>query len=981
LVTTSAASFTLIHQEKNTTVEPMSSPATGSTKQSLFALPARAIRAEREELQSARSEIIFFGGEQIGSMAGFFYYRFEVSEDLYLRPVDRVSCTLNQLQPVTIEGRVVSLENQFVVIALPMDFGPILPEIKCTWSYDDHLPAVAELLDRARSSHPVASVLFSPGVSDNAQTSPPGPAVVPEAPAEETAVLPQILRNRVSYLWGPARSGKTGTLALVAVSYLQAGKSVLLVAPTASQTDQLLLKTLTLAKEAGIDLAGSATKVGLPADPSVAALAPFSLENEVETKRSDKKKQLEERVALLRSYWKTKIHQYLHHDFYTRLNDLRERTNESRKQLDKVRDEITALKDTITRAQNASMIAKLKKGFSKDEITAAKKQLGEKQLLMKRMQPVQQALTTELMRLESQTPIESGELTEYLVAVKRLGELGGIDKVTEEVDSLSAVDDTALVSSKRCVASTVTWFFSDQRVRERDFDLVLVDDAERVAPAYLAALSVKANESMVLAGDPFQPGPESFSKGDLAEAWLQQDAFLKAAQTDQLNQLPEWTLRNPKWCFRLMTHVAASPKLARFMSAFFFDNELQVHERPGTAGTIVFLDTSEAKSACKQYLGKKSLIPFNEVQTKRTLEVVKHVLVRTQRRASDIGIVIPFQGTTLYTKLQLRLLGIRNVEVGTPAGYFGWRKKVIIFDLTMAGVDYTMRYLDDRKVGEHRLARFLNSVLSCVEEDLYVLADINHFKAVYRDRLITKFLLLLQAQSSAAPKFSLSAKTFDDMSWDVREKLLISGAGGAAAGEKRRSAAPLGQQDVELDVRMKMMAKLQPQQVFTSRDFDQEIYLAAHRVLGLRKDANLLSQYLGGDLLFRYSLGSELAAARLPLDGCHNEDEFRKTMERWNLLIYEMSGAGETDLSFFAKQTSEARVRWDINNLRAYYSSAMETVVEESKYRIAASVSKIFQECLGKNQPATPIEWSTAYLNFLGRIEAYLTWISMQLRQ
>jgi hypothetical protein len=179
---------------------------------------------------------------------------------------------------------------------------------------------------------------------------------------------------------------------------------------------------------------------------------------------------------------------------------------------------------------------------------------------------------------------------------------------------------------------------------------------------------------------------------------------------------------------------------------------------------------------------------------------------------------------------------------------------------------------------------------------------------------------------------------------------------------------------------MKMMAKLQPQQVFTGRDFDQEIYRAAQRVLGLRKDANLLSQYLGGDLLFRYSLGTELAAVRLPLDGCHNEDEFRKTMERWNLLLYEMSGAGRTDLTFFAKQTPEARVRWEINNLRAYYSSAMEAVVEESKHRIATSVSKLFQECLGKSQPANPIEWSTAYINFLGKMEAYLTWISEQLR-
>jgi len=301
----------------------------------------------------------------------------------------------------------------------------------------------------------------------------------------------------------------------------------------------------------------------------------------------------------------------------------------------------------------------------------------------------------------------------------------------------------------------------------------------------------------------------------------------------------------------------------------------------------------------------------------------------------------------------------------------------------MAGVDYTMRPLDDRKIGEHKLSRALNTILSCVEEELYIVADVGHFKSVYKDRLISKFLLQLQAQSEALPTLAASAKLYDDMSWDKRERLFAAGPGRSGAGADRR-AAELGTgqpRDVETELRMKMMARQQPGMVFTGRDFEQETFLAAHRILALRMDANLLSQMIGGDLLFRYSLGTEQAAARLPLDSCRNEEEFKKTMERWNLLLYEMSGAGKTDLTFFAKQTPEARIRWDINNLRAYYSSAMEAVMEESKHKIATSVTKVFQECLGKSQPANPVEWSTAYLNFLGKMEAYLAWISEQLRR
>ncbi|MCX6144594.1 MAG: AAA domain-containing protein [Ignavibacteriales bacterium] len=960
----------------------MSSPTNGSTNTSPFLVLAQALRAEREKLTATRTEISLFSGEFLGSFAGYFYYRFEVPEDLYLHNVDRVLFTFSQLQPVTLEGKIISLANQFVVVALPMDFGAVLPEIKCRWNYDELLPHVIETLASADKSHIVASLLLQPDRPENVQPVSLDPAVRHDTTPDQLDALKRIAQNRVSYLWGPTRTGKTQTLALVAISFLRAGKSVLLLAPNAGKADQLLSRTVAIGKELGVELFGLATRVGLPLVENSAGLGLFSLEEEVELKRSDKKKQLEERVGLLRTYWRTKVHQYLHDDFYARLNDLRDRANDIKKQLEKVRDEITGLKDTITRAQNASMIERLKTGFSKEAVAAAQKQLTEKQALQKKLQPAQQALTTELMRAESQTPIDSAELKEYQAAVKRIGELGGLRKVTEDVEQLSAVDENTMLSSKRCMATTVTNFFCDPRLRGRRYDLVLVDDAEQIHPPYLAAASLCANEAMVVAGDPLQPGPESYSKGDLAQTWLQRDPFLIVAPPGQLHQLPDWARQNPRWPIRLSSHFTTTPKLSRFMASVFFDDKIDVLDQPRAKGNIFVVDTSDLKSTCRQYLGKKSLLPYNDLQTKRTIELAKHICFRSQKHASEVGIIVPFQGTTLFTKLQLRLQGIRHVEVGTPQMFQGRRKKVIIFDATMAGVDYTMRQLDDKKTGEHRIARLLNAIFSSVEEDLYVVADFSHFTSVYRDRLLTKILLLLRAQADSLPPFAATAKQFDDLDWDSRERFLsLQHAGGGSADKLAHPAGKIGGGDADLELRMKLIARQPSQQPSGARNFEQETYFSVHRVLGMREDVNLLSQFVGGDLLFRHTLATEQAAARLPIDGCTNEEEFRKIMERWNLLIYEMSGAGKTDLSFFAKQTPEARVRWDIFSLRAYYSSAMEAVVEESKHRIATSVSKVFQECLGKSQPANPGDWSTAYLNFLGKMEAYLEWISEQLRR
>jgi hypothetical protein len=74
-------------------------------------------------------------------------------------------------------------------------------------------------------------------------------------------------------------------------------------------------------------------------------------------------------------------------------------------------------------------------------------------------------------------------------------------------------------------------------------------------------------------------------------------------------------------------------------------------------------------------------------------------------------------------------------------------------------------------------------------------------------------------------------------------------------------------------------------------------------------------------------------------------------------------------------------VRHDIRNLRTFYSSDVEAAIEEGKQKIAVEVSRVFQELLGKSQPGNPTEWSTAYLNFLSKLELYLAWISEQVRR
>jgi hypothetical protein len=421
------------------------------------------------------------------------------------------------------------------------------------------------------------------------------------------------------------------------------------------------------------------------------------------------------------------------------------------------------------------------------------------------------------------------------------------------------------------------------------------------------------------------------------------------------------------------------------MASVLFDEKINVHVSPKAKGRIYFFDTSKVHSRCKQYAGKKKILPYNELHTKQVIECVKHALMEPNRIALDVGIILPFTGPTLYTKLQLRLQGIKNVEVGTPQSFCNRRKNAIIFDTTMAGVDYTMRSIDDKKIGEHKIARLFNTVFSCVGEDLYIIADMAHFRSSYQDRLFTRLLMLLQTQADDQQLSCASAiKKFEDLDQKQREELYaLYHNKPQAVIPKAAINAPKEKVDHELEIQMKMMAKQWETKLAanTGRDKEREVFTAVQRVLGWRADVNLVSQFIGGDLIFRNSFSTEEAMHKLPLDTCENEKNFRDIMEKWNLLIYEMSGGQNTDLSFFASKGPEARVRQDIRNLRAYYSSDVEAVIEEGKKKIAVEVARVFQELLGKNRPDNPTEYSIAYLNFLTRLEAYLSWTSEQVRR
>jgi hypothetical protein len=666
------------------------------------------------------------------------------------------------------------------------------------------------------------------------------------------------------------------------------------------------------------------------------------------------------------------------------VQEKRDRLAELRRQIDQSAREKTLLNQTIADLENATLIERMKKGFSKNDLNSALEQLTRQQQIYNRLLSTQQAISNEITEIELDAPVSPREQIEFKEITKQIDDLGGLKKVTKDVEDFIVVDERALLQSKLFIATGINTALMDPAIRGHQFDLVIVDEAQRVNLPTLTALAALAREKFIVAGDPFEVEPPSPFKDEESAPLLQRDIFMHVAQTTELHRLFEWSEKNPRWSIFLKSQYATTPKLSLFISSVLFDDKIDVFATLQAKGRIYFIDTSKVRSRCKQYAGKKRVLPYNELHTKQVLECVKHALMKPGGNALEVGVILPFVGPTLHTKLQLRIQGIKNVEVGTPQTFCNRRKKAIIFDTTMAGVDYTMDALDDRKIGEHKIARLFNTVASCVGDDLYVIADMSHFKFLYENRLFTRLLQLLQAEADEQqPSFTDTVKKFDDLSQSGREEIVSLVYKKLKAPTPAAVEAPKNKIDRDLEVQMKKMAREWETKLAANagRNIEREIYIAVQRVLGWRSDINLISQFVGGDLLFRNSFATEKASRKLPLDTCENEIHFRDVMEQWNLVIYEMSGGNKADMSFFATKGPEGRVRQDIRNLHAYYSSDVEAAVEEGKKKIAVDVARVFQELLGKNKPGNPSDWSISYLNFLTRLEAYLSWISEQVRR
>ena len=867
------------------------------------------------------------------------FYRFEIPENFLFEPSLSVRCTLGTKPRLSFPALVADVHHQFVYFLIPVDAGEIISEMSCAWNPSEEIELLAARYGTIAQSN-ILSGLFHRNFTDNGRPTSKEPIFPSTFTDSQRNAVRKSLARTISFVIGERKRGKTGVASSLMLNALREGKRVLYLTSSSDGLHDCMQEVVALNS-----VVAEESVVVIDSGIRLLSQLPMALFGTKAAENAAYGEELNKLIKIIAAE-----HEYDHVD------GLLKKRQEKQRQIEDASAEAEELKSQLQRLQSASMLERIKQGINKSDIDSVQLRVQEKLALVERFKEHAATLLKEQYKKESQLPVPLKEKKE-------------IEKLASAQLSLQTVVPSTAAST-RCVAMTVHEALKFDKAQLGEFDVVCIDDAHALNLAKFFWCASHANEQCFILADITEQPPQSISQLAAPRKWLQKNYFTYFQQDDSDHRrfsaalLPDTTvseLINPEYPPSLFESCLASA----------------LYQSPvpqGAKGRIFFVNTEDMRSVSAQYLGKKKILPYNEANAKRTVECVKHALVTGTTTQSDILIVAPPSGQVTYLREVLKAHQMSDIEIAALGSIRLCTKRTVIFDTTVAGIDFTLRSLDDKKSGVVRIADTFNTLLSTVGDDLYVIADLSHFIKLYKDRLITTLLGIFKSRSENIGNIPNGARRYDDLSPDTRNAVLS-----LTTEEKNSADYQAKLERAKLSPLDQAKAGAQQSIALTDRKLRNDIRSVILRVLAKREVINIVAQYLEGFPLYKTTLETAKYASSLPELECENENDFKSVMDMWNVLIYESSSAQRVNHPLATKAKVDAKISNDIQDIYMYYHSDLEFVVEVGKHKLAQSVQKIFNDCIGR-KPVTPTDWMNAYLVFLGRMEKYLDAVNSQIR-
>lgn len=726
----------------------------------------QALRLEVAEIRKRGGDkrVELRDGERLGQSAGYWLYRFLLTEELNLRDETPVRVISGKQEA---SGILVSFRDGALTLALEKDLGA---RIDAAWLVADDaflLERLCEKLDDVRNSrtpfHTSAADRVLGLASIHSGEAQPHRAVLAGGGCnkEQIFAVRRSLGSDATFVWGPPGTGKTATLARLIEAHYHAGRSILLVSNTNIAVDTALERVCERLEQQPEFDHGLVVRLGPAVKDElrrrygpqvileeVVARLGKALRQEMEHLSAEAEKLGAERASLIEALSRFQLlreRQAKLASCERALGVASREAHEKGAEADTHRARAARIRGELARVRSMGRLRRFFLGLDPEglerQAAAADAAADEAQraarALLGRVEQLEAeiaSLRREVTRLAKETqrhPHES-TLRSRLPALEK--RLEAIRERMVSLDGMLAALEQQVLDRCRIMATTVYRAYLGRQV-SRQFDVVVIDEASMLMPPLVYYAAGLATRSVTVAGDFRQLPPIVLSEGELARRWLKRDVFDVCGIPRQLAKKP------PDHLVILRTQYRMREPICALVNGLFYrdyplvsDPSVRVHgtKFPLGPAPLLHVDTTKWRPWAAYRFGGFSR--YNLFHALLARNVVCHLVATgylpPDGPNEDVGVVAPYaaQARLIQALLDERL-GRRAAGIAATVHRFqGNEKRAMLIDLTdSTGVPIGM-FLKATRLEEDG-ARLLNVALSRARHHVLLLGNFEYLRA------------------------------------------------------------------------------------------------------------------------------------------------------------------------------------------------------------------------------------------------------------
>lgn len=734
-------------------------------------------------------------GQRIGQEGTIWLYQFTLSGETPLRDDTPVQISVGNLRG---SGSVVSVREGLVVVALEQDLGPSIPvallEADATFLLERLRGRLREVqsggrrFERSSAERALGLQQARVGKGD------PAAGVLDRClNSNQREAVRQAFGSEATFVWGPPGTGKTKTIGHIVEAFFRAGRTVLVVSNTNIAVDTALERVAKRLKNTPEFDQGSVIRLGTivkeelrnrfgekVALERVVARLSDELQQKKDACRAELSNLEGEREVLLTQ--QEALRQY--EQTCTRLAEKEQERDRLQKEHQRVIRErqgyetrLHLVTNDLARAQSMNVLRRLISGLDPQRLQRQKVELEEAVTRVTAEQAGLEAAIEQLGReigslqheLERRSQ-ETAHLPSLPAVMKRLNAIDAqVDEIQQQIAAIEQeIAELAqrVLNNCRVLATTVYQTYLP-RFPERQFDVVVIDEASMVMPPLIYYVAGLARHAIVITGDFRQLPPIVQAETELAQQWLARDAFELAGippRVEAGNPPPNLVL--------LRTQHRMHPDICALVNELFYGGRLlsddSVKNRSSKNGSssfpfggapIILVDTAALEPWAAYRVGTFSRYNILHAVLVRNLV---HTLVEdgflsfTGQNEDALGIVSPYYAQArLIETLLIADYGSRASGIAATVHRFqGNEKTVMVIDLTDSHPLRLGRFFQARHVQEPG-ARLLNVAISRAKEHIVLIGNL----AYLQSKVDEHFVLHRLIERVLAKSSPLDAKT------------------------------------------------------------------------------------------------------------------------------------------------------------------------------------------------------------------------------